>query len=314
MCDFFIFIIFINMREKISTNKLLVKLNTIHDNKYEYLLEEVVNSKTKINIVCKHHGIFKQRIDHHLSGSGCPKCVGRNKNTLELIDNYKKIHKDKYDYSLVTYKNANTKIKIICPNHGVFEITSRQHLKGVNCGSCERERIALSQRKTTDHFIKSAKLTHGDMYDYSLVNYVKATIPVTIICKKHGEFNQIPRSHIKGSGCPICKESKGEKKIRLWLKKNKINFNSQHKFSDCKNIRTLPFDFYLPNHNLCIEYQGEQHYLNKNLFGSKSQYDYIKNNDNIKLKYCLKNNIKLLTISHHKINNIETILQSNIAL
>jgi hypothetical protein len=301
------------MERKITLENLLNKANIIHNNKYEYLFDEIINSKSKINIVCKIHGVFNQRIEHHLKGSGCPKCVGRNKNNSELIDLYKKIHKDKYDYSLVDYKNAKTKIKIICPKHGIFEITSRQHLNGVNCGVCERNRISFSQRKTNDEFIRQSKSTHGDIYDYSLVNYSKANTPVTIICKKHGKFNQIPRTHIQGSGCPICKESKGEREIRLWLIKNGIQFISQHKFPNCKNIKPLPFDFYLPHYNMCIEYQGEQHYTNKNLFGGKNRLNYIKTNDEIKLNYCLINNLDLCTISYKEFNNIELILQKNIS-
>lgn len=301
------------MGRKITSNIFINKANIVHNNKYEYAIDEIINSKSKINITCKTHGVFKQRIDHHLNGSGCPKCVGWNKNNIDLVENYKKIHGDRYDYSLVDYKNAKTKIKIICPEHGIFEITSRQHLSGVNCGICERTRIASSQRKTTDNFIQQSKLTHGDTYDYSLVDYVNANIPVTIICKNHGKFNQIPRTHIRGSGCPICKESKGERKIRSWLIKNNIEFISQHKFLNCRNIKPLPFDFYLPNHNICIEYQGEQHYTNKSFFGSENQLTYIKKNDEIKLIYCSTNNLKLFTISYKQFDDIELILQKNIS-
>jgi hypothetical protein len=301
------------MKRKITPESLIDKAKIVHHNKYEYFFDDYINSKSKINVICEFHGIFTQRIDHHLNGSGCPKCVGRNKNTFELIEKYKAIHGDKYDYSLVDYKNANTKIKIICPKHSVFEITSRQHLNGVNCANCERERISFNQRKTTNDFINQAKISHGDTYDYSLVNYLTANKSVTIVCEKHGEFNQIPRTHIKGSGCPICKESKGEKEIRKYLLENKIKFIPQHKFKDCKNIKSLPFDFYLPDYNVCIEYQGEQHYLNKKFFGGEAKLDYIKNNDNIKKSYCLSNNIKLCVISYTQINDIKIILQNYIS-
>lgn len=61
------------------------------------------------------------------------------------------------------------------------------------------------------------------------------------------------------SGCPHCKTSKGERRVEQYLKENNIEYNKQYKFKDCKDIRCLPFDFYLPNHNTCIEYDGEQH-------------------------------------------------------
>ena len=99
------------------------------------------------------------------------------------------MHGEKYDYSLVNYKTSHVKINIICQKHSVFEITSRQHLNGVNCTNCERERISFNQRKTTNDFINQAKISHGDTYDYSLVNYLTANKPVTIVCEKHGDFN-----------------------------------------------------------------------------------------------------------------------------
>ena len=290
------------------------KANLKHNNKYDYSLVTYNKAKDIINIICLKHGTFKQRADHHLNGSGCPKCVGKNKIVSELINEFKLIHLDKYDYSLVDYKNAKTKIKIICPSHGNFELYTRQHLKGVNCSNCERERISVNQRKTTNQFIHQAIITHNDTYDYSLVDYTIATKPVKIICNKHGIFSQIPRIHINGAGCPICKESKGERKIRQLLESKDIKFIKQHTFPDCKNIRPLPFDFFLPDYNLCIEYQGEQHYLNKKFFGGIQKLEYIKNNDNIKLNYCISNNIKICIISYKDYDNIIKILQNYMSI
>lgn len=302
------------MVSKNTQINIISEANAKHNNTYEYLPIVEIKSKMYIDIICKNHGIFKQRIDHHLNGSGCPKCMGRNKNLSELVLQYKSIHGDRYDYSLVEYKNANTKLKIICKKHGIFNITSRQHLNGVNCLHCERERISYSQRKTTNEFITNANITHGDRYDYSLVEYIKATKPVNIICKKHGIFKQIPRTHINGSGCPICRESKGEREIRLFLVNNNITFFPQHKFSTCKNLRQLPFDFYLPNYNMCIEFHGEQHYINKPYFGGLSQLMYIKNNDEIKSNFCKIEKIKLITISYKDFHIIETLLRDHLLL
>jgi hypothetical protein len=287
---------------------LIKRANEIHNNKYDYSLVTYKNNKNKIKIVCPKHGVFQQRIDHHLRGSGCQKCVNRAKTNEELIYEYRVIHGNRYDYSLVDYENALTKIKIICPEHGVFEIHSRQHLKGVCCGKCQRIRIAESSRKTTDQFIKKANQTHNGKYDYSLTSYVKAIIPVIILCPLHGKFNQIPRSHIKGAGCPICKESKGERQIRIFLDNRNTKFIRQHKFNGCKNIRELPFDFYLPEYNFCIEYHGEQHSIAKNFFGGQSQLEYIQLNDRIKYDYCKNNNIKLLIIDFLNYKEINSIL------
>jgi len=106
----------------------------------------------------------------------------------------------------------------------------------------------------------------------------------------------------------LCKESKGEKQIRLYLESKKINFTPQYRFDDCKNIRPLPFDFYLPDYNCCIEYQGEQHFVNKKMFGGDNRLKYIQNNDKIKKDYCFINNIKILTISYKEYRQIKRIL------
>jgi len=100
-------------------------------------LVEYKNSKTKIQIICKEHGVFEQRSNDHLMGKGCSKCSCNYRyNTEEVIEAFKKVHGDKYDYSLVEYINTKTPVKIICKEHGVFEQTSNNHLKEKGCPSC----------------------------------------------------------------------------------------------------------------------------------------------------------------------------------
>ena len=156
----------------------------------------------------------------------------------------------------------------------------------------------MAIRSNTEEFIRKAKQVHKGRYDYSLVNYTRTHSKIIIICKKHGEFKQTPHKHLIGTGCPICQESKGENKIRLFLKSNNIIFISQKKFKDCKNIQKLPFDFYLPDYNTCIEFDGIQHYKPINYFGGVKRLKYQIFCDNIKSKYCLKNNIELIRIKY----------------
>jgi hypothetical protein len=144
---------------------------------------------------------------------------------------------------------------------------------------------------------------HENKYNYNSCNYINSKTKIIITCPKHGEFIQTPSSHLSGKGCPFCKESKGEKKIRLFLKKYKIKFTSQKTFKNCKNIRMLPFDFYIPQYNMCIEFNGEQHYRPVKYFGGEENYEKTKNNDKIKNKYCIDNNIILIIINN--INEID---------
>ena len=285
----------ISISQRYDINEFIDKAKRVHGDKYDYSLVQYVNRKTKVKIICSEHGIFEQVPDNHLNGQTCGKCCGLNKTNNEIINEVKKVHGDKYDYSLVQYVDRKTKIKIICPKHGIFEQLSYAHSFGQGCPKCH------GLNKTNDDFIKDAILVHGDKYDYSLVNYIKSKSKIKIICPKHGIFEQIPNMHLRNNGCPVCRESKGEKEIRILLISKSIKFIRQFTFKDCKNTLTLPFDFYLPEHNICIEYDGIQHFKPVNTFGGNKGFEKIKINDNIKTNYCFDNEIKLIRIPYNKI-------------
>ena len=112
----------------------------------------------------------------------------------------------------------------------------------------------------------------------------------------------------RGVGCPICKESKGEKTIREYLEKNNIEFKQEYKFKNCKYKKELPFDFYIPEYNLCIEFDGKQHFKPIEHFGGEEYFEIIQIRDKIKNNYCKDNGINLLRISYTEKNNITKIL------
>jgi very-short-patch-repair endonuclease len=205
-----------------------------------------------------------------LRGKGCPEC-GKIKSAIakikpydEYLNEFIKLYSNKYDYSLVDYKNANTKIKIICPKHSVFEITSRQHLNGVNCTNCERERISFNQRKTTNDFINQAKISHGDTYDYSSIDWKGSSFYIKLKCKKHGDFEQEAYCHSIGIGCPICM-NKTEAKLYENIVSIFPSLLKQFRQEWCinqlsKTNKYLPFDFCIPEHKIIIELDGPQHF------------------------------------------------------
>jgi very-short-patch-repair endonuclease len=121
-------------------------------------------------------------------------------------------------------------------------------------------------------------------------------------------FLQSPDSHFRGSGCPSCNESKGEKLIAKYLDNKKIKYHREYKFDDCKNIGLLKFDFYLPEHNLCIEYDGRQHFESIDIFGGDIEFEKRKINDKIKNNFCINSKIELLRIPFFQ-KNIESLLQ-----
>ena len=197
--------------DKTKTNdKILDEFNKIHGNKYDYSLVNYVNIKTKVKIICLDHGEFEQTPDSHLNGSGCPICGNINitkkltKTNDKILDEFNKINGNKYDYSLVNYINAKTKVKIICPIHGIFEQTPNTHLSGCGCQKCGDKRISEKKLYSLDEFIFCVTKLHHNKYDYSLVNYINGKVKVNIICPEHGEFKQTPYSHLSGRGCQKC--------------------------------------------------------------------------------------------------------------
>ena len=185
---------------KLTTEEFIEKAKVVHKgNKYDYSKVEYVNNRTKITIICKIHGDFEQQPNNHLIGCDCPKCKGKNQTTEDFIIKARQVHADKYEYSKANYTSSSAKITIACKEHGEFEQTPNDHLKGHGCPKC-----ANCKKLTTEEFIYRANLIHGDKYDYLQVNYISNNTKVIITCSMHGEFEQTPINHLSGYGCSSC--------------------------------------------------------------------------------------------------------------
>lgn len=134
-----------------------------------------------------------------LTRRGGVDAVPRRMTREEFIVKARAVHGDKYDYSKVEYVNNNTNVVIICPEHGEFQQTPHNHLKGKGCWAC-----AGVKPLTQEQFIEKAKAVHGEKYDYSETIYERNNRKVKIVCPLHGEFWQVPMTHLKGVGCPAC--------------------------------------------------------------------------------------------------------------
>jgi very-short-patch-repair endonuclease len=286
--------------KKLTQEEFIERSKKIYGDKYDYSKTKYINLNTKVEIVCKIHGSFIQSPEHHMNGHSCSFCnnVGR-KTTEQYIEKAKKTHNNFYDYSLTEFINNKIKVKIICPKHGEFLQDPKHHLNGVGCPSCNI--------MTTEIFIEKSKNIHGNLYGYSKVNYIRSNKKIIIECFRHGNFEQEPNNHLQGRGCPKCKLSSGEKIIHDYLSKNNIEFEIQKKFDECKYRKFLKFDFFLSDYNICVEYDGEQHFTPINYFGGQNRFETTKITDNIKTTFCEKNGIFLLRINYKE--NIEEKLQ-----
>jgi hypothetical protein len=237
---------------------------------------------------------------------------GQEKATVIFIEKSMKVHNGYFSYNKTIYDHITKKVIITCPIHGDFDQRASSHLEGHGCKQCANDKMYKNRTLTKDQFIEKSKLVHGDKYNYSLFIYKNSYTPGIIVCPIHGNFTQIPGQHQCGNGCPKCipNYSKGEQSIFMWLKEHNIDFIEQKKFLECKNKKELPFDFYLTEYNICIEFDGNMHFEAINYFGGKKRFEKIRINDKIKDNYCKNKNIRLLRIPYWEKKNIPSILQN----
>ena len=152
----------------------------------------------------------------------------QRKSTSQFILEAKAKHGDKYDYSQTEYHNSRTKLVIRCPDHGLFSQLAAEHLRGCGCRKCHYQNLGNDRRTPTRAIIQQFRRTHGDRYEYSLVEYVNMDAKVTIVCKKHGPFQQRPVSHIKGHGCWKCRNEKMSILQRSSLEQILERFHAAH--------------------------------------------------------------------------------------
>ena len=298
---------------RLTTEEFIKKAKLIHGDKYDYSLVEYVNNSTNIKLMCKEHGEFKQIPNNHLNGNGCPKCSKNLQlNNESFIIKANLVHENKYDYSYIKYNGSHTNINIYCNTHGEFKQTPTNHLSGNGCPVCGYVGASEKNKIDKNEFILRANIIHGNKYDYINSEPNGFDNKIKIICKKHGQFEQIIGNHLSGKGCKLCNESKGELGIKKYLEKNKIEFTREKTFDNCKNILKLPFDFHLPEKNLLIEFDGKQHFNSIKYFGGEEGFKKTKANDEIKNCFAKENNINLLRIRYDEINNIEEILNKYI--
>lgn len=192
-------------RYRKDTSKFIADAIAIHGGKYSYRKVDYSGYRNKVTITCPidQHGDFEQTPSAHLRGQACPRCGGSMKKTAsEFIEAARQRHKNKYSYEKAIYVNSKTLVTIYCSIHDLdFKQSPRAHLNGGVCPECSKTR-----RKTTEEFIRSASLKHGNKYSYDKVVYAGNDKKVTITCRKnnHGDFDQKPNKHLRGQGCPKC--------------------------------------------------------------------------------------------------------------
>lgn len=349
-----------------DTASFIEKARRVHGDRYDYTKVNYKRAKDLVTVICREHGEFQAVASNHLNGSHCRRCYHKQRGDAArltqsvVIERFRSVYGDRYDYSQFEYKGATTKSVVVCPEHGAFETHYARHYHNrVGCGMCfeeirgqgiKRPEHARSCKTTCprlslDDFVEQAKSVHGGKYNYSWVEWRGVTKAVNIICPRHGVFEQSPRKHLNGQGCracsvkassksqrttlesfataaryhfrlrdkwiggktyvsfmcpehgeftqraakhlsgqgcPACQASNGESLIRKWLTDRDVPFDTQKTFDALKHQKRLRVDFWLPQTQCAIEFDGDQHFRPVEYFGGVLAFIRRQHMDRIK--------------------------------
>lgn len=310
---------------RMDESEFVERLKSINSN-IEIMSRYIGYSKSIQCKCCVDGHIWRTTPNVLLNGSGCPKCG--KKTGLNRKDMMKIIQDKGFEIDVLLDKHMSRSkyATFMCRNcecgyvwrDRFINIEKRKY----GCPKCHRKML---DRQLEDKYIgKNFDIVSTDDYIRLLKNIGSDLIPIEEysamgmsikhLCMMHNEITKCsPVDAILGSGCALCKESKGEKAIRRFLDSNNIEYKSQYKFDECKRIKPLMFDFYIPSINCVVEYQGVQHYKEIPYWhnGNTSQYHTFSESnirDDIKQTFCKNNGIALVVIPHWEYINIEKIL------
>lgn len=313
-----------------------------------FLDNKWIGKDTKLNLYCpKHNHSWNSSTYNNFKRdkSKCEFCSRESSSQIQMIPESKAIEKIQqicktrnYEFKgfVDGWKGKKTYLILYCPKHNHTWNTTiyESFVRGSGCPKCgeaiSKDSKRFSEEKAIEIIQDKCKEKNYDFLGFLGGKYINNTTKLMLFCNKpnHGKWLTATLNSLSaGVGCPTCGESKGEQVISkiliefgyLQLKdesekqSNTKYFIRQHFFDDCKSkrARKLPFDFYLPEHNLCIEYDGRQHF--EPAFGSNN-LEITKENDNIKTEYCTGKNgrPKILRIPYWEFKRIKEILQNNL--
>lgn len=299
-----------------SNAKFLEQLKKINPNiePLEEYKRHDIKMKFRCN-VCNHEWLSIP--DNIIHRGSCPACSKSKSSNLQM-----KSHEDFVNEILSIndnivvlgrYTGAFEKIKCLCKIHNeVFYSPPTHMLEGkFGCKQCRSNKISSALIKKNEVFANELSEVHPHIK--MVGRYRGANIKLGVKCDRCGtEWNTTPSSLLSGHGCPRCLLSKGELKISRYLDSSGISYTPQMKFRDLRGVggkRHLPlsYDFYIPEYNLLIEYQGEFHDRTSNI-QTAEMFEIQKKHDELKRKYAKDNNINLLEIWYKDYNNVEQIL------
>lgn len=234
--------------------------------------------------------------------------MSRKLTTSEFTNRLFDIYGDQFEV-LSEYINNNTKIKLRCNKCGNIIEKKPVKMTGKTREGCYF--CSGKYKKDTEYFKRELEEKFPNMFEV-LDEYKGARIPINIKRLQCGHIHKIsPDNLLRGKGCPHCgiRQSSYMDAVEEYLDKNNLDYVKEKTFEGCKNIRLLPFDYYIESLNTCIEVDGEFHYKNNSVYlNNRSSYEEVHKRDLIKDKYCEENNVKLIRLPYYELDNFENIL------
>lgn len=320
--------------ERLTRDEFIKKAKIVHGEKYKYDKVTYTNNKTIVIIICKIHGEFEQKAGNHLLGRGCHDCACQvtcnNLCNLEssyesdFIKNSTLKFGDKYNFDLIKYVNATSKVTLKCKCGHIFDVAPEIHLK--NKESCSKCRGHVAD---CNEFIEKANSKHQNQYNYKKVIYKNLTTIVEIICNHHGSFFQTPSSHLRGSGCNKCNCTYYSKAQLEWLNfaSQQLFINIQHAENDGEhqiNNSKYKADGYCKSFNIIFEFHGCYYHgcptchPNRDELNeiNKKSYTELYNKTQIKRNHCINEGYSYVQIwecEWNRIKNNDELLEEYIA-
>lgn len=257
------------------------------------------HSRVFVNFICNNHtkyGVQKVVWSSFIKQRMCKYCCHKNLSKEDIFTMAK--NGSPYIEILSDYSKIYDTVECVCTKHNCFSTrTIREIILGHSCYMCKIEKMSQASFASEEEIDKRIRELNPNAKRISKYNGIKN--PMTYKCMKCD--HEWTGSIFVSSHCPNCEKqffSWGERYISEILEEQNVEYEAQKKFEGCKNIRFLPFDFYLPKYNICIEYQGMQHFKPCDYFGGEDSFISQQTNDNIKREFCKTNNIALIEIPY----------------
>ena len=307
------------------------KINNLYSNNISIIDESYINTKHRALFMCNKHNIeFSAFLTNVLQGNcvGCEMCKKDTKRKINLDKIIPKIHNKPLKIIGHHMIKSHVYIDFQCLkcNNSFSQRKDSIVYKdnNIDCPYCGEKENRQFKNGSWEFIKKTTEFYKQEVFDlvkdeYSVVEEYKGAL--TPIDMKHNVCGNIwkikPNNFLSSNRrCPYCIAPKGEKRIEKYLEENKVLFEPQKKYDDLFGVKngSLSYDFYIPQLNLLVEYQGEQHCRPIDYFGGQEYFEIQQEHDRRKREYAKQNNIELLEIWYYDFENIEQILENRLSL